>query len=127
MVGETHLRVQPGHPNVHTRLLRVAVRIQAANLAQLSHCRVEQYDVDVVVMFPLALCSHFLERATLHFSQRMVTPSLVAPKSGSPRNCGTTSSRANTVSLKMVQSSPKMKSLMTPSFLRRLNDFRKPT
>ena len=62
-----------------------------------------------------------------HFSQTKVTPSLIAAKSGSPRNSGTASSKANVGSLKMEKSSPAMKSLMTPSFLRNPNDFRNPT
>jgi hypothetical protein len=61
------------------------------------------------------------------FSQRKVTPSLIASKSGSPRKLSTASNSASTVSLKMEKSSPAMKSLMTPSFLRSLNDFRNPT
>jgi len=57
----------------------------------------------------------------------MVIPSLAAPKSGSPRNSGTASSGSSVVSLKMEKSSPAMKFLMLPSFLRRPNDFRNPT
>lgn len=45
----------------------------------------------------------------------MVTPSLVAPKSGSPRNSGKASSKSRTAELKMLKSSPVMKPLMTPS------------
>src|SRR6266496_3292824 len=62
-----------------------------------------------------------------HFSQRRVTPSLVAFRSGSPRNSGTASSIASTVGLKIEKSSPAIKSLMTFSFFRSRNDFCKPT
>ena len=53
-----------------------------------------------------------------HFSHRTVTPSLVEFKSGSPRNSGTASNKANVVSLKIEKSSPVIKSLMMPSFFR---------
>ncbi len=48
------------------------------------------------------------DRIRSYVSQSMVTPSLVAPKSGSPRNSGTASSRFSTVSLKIEKSSPAM-------------------
>jgi len=48
-----------------------------------------------------------------HFSQSTVTPSLVAFRSGSSRNFGTASNNPRVVSLKIENSSPAMKSLMT--------------
>ncbi len=63
----------------------------------------------------------------IHLSQRTVTPSLLAFRSRSSRNCGSASSNLSVGSLKIDRSSPAMKSLMTPSFFRNLNDFRRPT
>src|ERR1035437_6717691 len=134
MVGESFFRRQPGHPHINARLLAVALRVFSTNLSDSADCRVEQHDVNAVVVLRLFVGPDSLERSALHsastgthFSQRIVTPSLVAPRSGSPRNSGTASSRASTVSLKIEKSSPAIKSLMTASFLRSPNDFRSPT
>ena len=55
--------------------------------------RVKRHDINTLMMLRLLREPDFLERQTLHstssgphFSQRKVTPSLVAPRSGSPRN-----------------------------------------
>src|ERR1035437_6162061 len=97
-------------------------------------CRVDQHDINIVMMLRLFLGPDSLERSALHsvstgphFSQRRVTPSLVAPRSGSPRYSGTVSSMSSVVASKMEKSSPAIKSLMTASFLRSPNDFRSPT
>ena len=92
------------------------------NCADESTARVvEQHDVNTV-MLRLLLGPDLSERLKLdaastgpHFSQRMVTPSFVAPRSGSPRNSGMASSRFSTVSLKMEKSSPAICLLYTSS------------
>ena len=61
-----------------------------------------------------------------YLNQTMVIPSFVTSRSGSPRSSGTVSSRFSTCSLKIEKSSPAMKSLTTPSFLRSPNDLRNP-
>jgi len=61
-----------------------------------------------------------------YFSQSTVTPSFVVARSGSARKSGTASSSSRTMGLKMVKFSPGIKSLITPSFLRRANDFLRP-
>jgi hypothetical protein len=55
--------------------------------------RVKRHDVNAVMMLGLFIGPESLERPALHsastgihFSQRKVMPSLVAPRSGSPRN-----------------------------------------
>src|ERR1035437_2587803 len=133
VVGEAFFRRQSRHAYIDARLLAVALRVCSPDLSNFADCRVEQHDIDIVMMFGLLFRPESLERPALHsastgfhFSQRIVTPSLVAPRSGSPRNSGTASSRASNLSLKMEKSSPAMKSLMTASFLRSPNDFRSP-
>ena len=76
-------------------------------------CRVDQHDINIVMMlwlfFRAGLLGTFGASFGIHrphFSQRRVTPSLVAPRSGSPRNSGTASSRSSVVASKMEKSSP---------------------
>lgn len=123
MVGKAFPRREAGHADAHARLSRIVLRVFSKNLSHSADCRVEQPDVNIVMLLRLFFGPDSFERSAFHsastgphFSQRMVTPSLVAPKSESPRKAGTDSSRPSTRQPEVSTSNALPFSYLTPSF-----------
>src|ERR1035438_6319414 len=81
MVGEAFFRPQPRHPHIDAKLLSVALRVFRANLADSADRRIEQHDINIMVMgLRVELGANLSQRPALHsestgchFSQRMAT------------------------------------------------------
>ncbi len=93
VVGEAFFRGQARHPHTDAGLLGVALRVFSTDLSDSADCRVEQDDINTVRVLRLLFSLELPVRPSLHaasivphFSQMMLTPSLLAPRSGSPRN-----------------------------------------
>ena len=66
MIGETLHRCQASHADVDARLRGIALRIFRAHFAELAHGRIEQHDVNVVMLARLPSGAKLSERATFH-------------------------------------------------------------
>jgi hypothetical protein len=53
VVCKAFLGVQPSHPDVYARLFGVAIRVGGSNCAEFASCRVQQHNLDIMMMLRL--------------------------------------------------------------------------
>jgi hypothetical protein len=77
MAGETFPRGQHCHPNVDAGLPGVALQVFDTNLSDFADCRVEQHDVNMVMVLRQLAMAESLEGSTLHVAsiEKSVSPS----------------------------------------------------